>query len=81
GARQRLANVVTPDKLETLNLPTLLMTGAADLATPPAIMRMIARHVPDNEMVVVAECGHSPYWERPEFFNRAVLDFIRRHPI
>ena len=81
GARQALANVVTPDKLETLRVPTLLMTGAADLATPPAIMRMIARHVPDNEMVVVAECGHSPYWERPDFFNRTVLDFIGRHPI
>lgn len=81
GARQMLANVVTPDKLETLRAPTLLMTGAADLATPPSIMRMIARHVPNNEMVVVAECGHSPYWERPDFFNRIVLDFLRRHPI
>ncbi|HET8563075.1 MAG TPA: alpha/beta hydrolase [Candidatus Binatia bacterium] len=80
GARQKLANVVTPEKLETLKVPTLLMTGAADLATPPSITRMIARHVPDNEVVIVAESGHSPYWERPEFFNRAVLDFIGRHP-
>jgi pimeloyl-ACP methyl ester carboxylesterase len=29
--------------------------------------------------VVAAECGHSSYWERPEFFNRTVLDFIGRH--
>jgi len=42
-------------------------------------MRMIARHVPDNEVVVAAECGHSIYWERPDFFNRTVLDFIGRH--
>jgi pimeloyl-ACP methyl ester carboxylesterase len=80
GGRQKLANVVTPQKLETLKVPTLLMTGAADPATPPSIMRMIARHVPDNEMVIVAEAGHSSYWERPEFFNRTVLDFIGRHP-
>lgn len=80
GARQKLANVVTPEKLETLKVPTLLMTGAADLATPPSITRMIARHVPDNEVVIVAESGHSPYWERPEFFNRTALDFIGRHP-
>jgi pimeloyl-ACP methyl ester carboxylesterase len=78
GARQKLANVVTPARLETLKVPTLLMAGAADLATPPSIMRMIARHVPDNEVVVAAECGHSPYWERPDFFNRTVLDFIGR---
>jgi pimeloyl-ACP methyl ester carboxylesterase len=79
GGRQKLANVVTPQKLETLRVPTLLMTGAADPATPPSIMRMIARHVPDNEVVIVAEAGHSSYWERPEFFNRSVLDFIGRH--
>jgi pimeloyl-ACP methyl ester carboxylesterase len=41
-------------------------------------MRMIARHVPDNEVVIVPECGHSPYWEHPEFFNRIVLGFIGR---
>jgi pimeloyl-ACP methyl ester carboxylesterase len=79
GARQNLANLVTPAKLETLKAPTLLITGAADLVTPPSIMRMIARHIPDNEVVIVAESGHSPYWEQPEYFNRTVIDFIRRH--
>jgi pimeloyl-ACP methyl ester carboxylesterase len=78
GARQNLVNVVTPDKLESLKLRTLLMTGAADMFTPPSIMRMIARHVANNELVIVPECGHSPYWEQPEFFNRTVLEFIRR---
>ncbi|HEX7231285.1 MAG TPA: alpha/beta hydrolase, partial [Candidatus Binatia bacterium] len=70
GARQNLVNVVTPDKLESLKVRTLLMTGSADMFTPPSIMRMIARHVPNNELVIVPECGHSPYWEQPEFFNR-----------
>lgn len=79
GARQKHVNVVTPAKLETLRVPTLLMTGAADPFTPASITRMIARHVPDNEVVIVPECGHSPYWETPEFFNRTVLDFIGRH--
>jgi pimeloyl-ACP methyl ester carboxylesterase len=79
GARQQLANVVTPDKLETLKVPTLLMTGAADLATPPSIMRMIARRVPNNEIVIVPEAGHSIHWERPDFYNRTVLEFIGRH--
>ena len=78
GARQKLANVVTPEKLQTLKVRTLLMTGAADMFTPPSVMRLIARHVPNNEVVIVAECGHSPYWEQPEFFNRTVLGFIGR---
>lgn len=78
-APQRRANEVTPAKLETLKVPTLLVTGTADLVTPPAIMRMIASHVPNNELVIISESGHSPYWEQPEVFNRAVLDFIGRH--
>ena len=78
GARQKLVNAVTPEKLETLKVRTLLMTGAADMFTPPSIMRMIARHVSNNEVVIVPECGHSPYWEQPEFFNRTVLGFIGR---
>jgi len=78
GARQKLVNVVTPEKLETLKVRTLLMTGAADMFTPPSIMRMIARHVPNNELVIVPECGHSPYWEQPEFFNRTVIGFTGR---
>ena len=80
GARQKFYNVVTPEKLQTLNVPTLLMTGAADMFTPPSITRMIARHVPDNEVAIATECGHSIYWERPEFFNRTVLGFIGHHP-
>ena len=78
GARQKLVNVVTPEKLETLKVCTLLMTGAADMFTSPSIMRMIARHVPDNEVVIAPECGHSIYWEQPELFNRTVLGFIGR---
>ncbi len=78
GARQKLANVVTPDKLATLKTRTLLMTGAADMFTPPSIMRLIARHIPDNEVVIAPECGHAIYWEQPVFFNRTVLEFIGR---
>ncbi|HET9916188.1 MAG TPA: alpha/beta hydrolase [Candidatus Binatia bacterium] len=79
GARQKLVNVVTPEKLETLRVPTLLMTGSADMFTPPSVQRLIARHIPDNELLVAPECGHSIYWERPDLFNRSVLDFIGRH--
>ncbi len=79
GARQKFAHLVTPQMLETLKVRTLLMTGAADMFTPPSVTRMIARHVPDNEVAIVAECGHSVYWEQPEIFNRTVLEFIGRN--
>jgi pimeloyl-ACP methyl ester carboxylesterase len=40
---------------------------------------MLARQIPNSEFVVVPEAGHSFYWERPDIFNSAVLDFIGRY--
>lgn len=76
---QTPANQVTWAKLEALQVPTLLLTGDADLYSPPAVSRMFASHIPNSEVVIVPEAGHSSYWERPDVFNAAVLDFIGRH--
>jgi pimeloyl-ACP methyl ester carboxylesterase len=65
--------------LETLKVPTLLLTGDADLYAPPAVMRLFADRIKRAESLVVPEAGHSAYWEQPEIFNREVLTFIRKH--
>jgi pimeloyl-ACP methyl ester carboxylesterase len=39
-------------------------------------MRMVAQHIHGSEMTIVAESGHSTYWEQPDVFNRAVLGFL-----
>ncbi len=65
-------------RLETIRHPTLLMTGDSDLYTPPALLRMQAQHMPHAEVHVIAEAGHSPYWEQPLVFNRLLLDFLGR---
>jgi pimeloyl-ACP methyl ester carboxylesterase len=76
---QTPANDITWARLRTMQVPTLLLSGDADLYAPPAVARMFARCLPDNELVIVPEAGHSIYWERPDVFNAAVLDFIGRH--
>ena len=38
--------------------------------------RRVARHLPNREMVVVPEAGHSIYREQPYTFNRTVLEFL-----
>jgi pimeloyl-ACP methyl ester carboxylesterase len=73
---QTLKNQITQAKLKDLKLPTLLIAGAADLYTPPSISRMIAAEIPNSRVALIPEAGHSIYWEQPELFNRAVLDFI-----
>jgi pimeloyl-ACP methyl ester carboxylesterase len=79
GSRQRLANRITEASLGDLAVPALVISGDADLSTPPSIARMIAARIRNSELVVVPESGHSVYWEQPEAFNRAVLDFIAKH--
>jgi pimeloyl-ACP methyl ester carboxylesterase len=70
---------VTWEKLEKLKIPTLLVTGDADLYTPPTVLRMFAAHMPHAETAVIPETGHSSYWENPQVFNSTVLAFIRKH--
>jgi len=41
---------------------------------------MIAAEIPNSRVVLIPEAGHSTYWEQPEMFNRAVLDFIGGQP-
>ena len=65
--------------LETLRVPTLLVTGGADMYSPPPVLALFAARIPGAESVNVPEVGHSAYWERPDVFNRAVLDFLGRH--
>jgi pimeloyl-ACP methyl ester carboxylesterase len=76
---QKPANQATWAALQGMKVPTLLMTGDADLIWPPPLLRSFARNIPNSESAVVAEAGHSVYWEQPEIFNRIVLDFIGRH--
>lgn len=78
--RQRVANEITTAKVEGLKVPTLLITGDADLITPPSIMRLVARHIPGSEVMIAPESGHSTYWEHPDLFNKTVLNFIAKHP-
>ena len=42
-------------------------------------MKLFAARIKGSEFVVVPNTGHSTYWEDPESFNRAVLEFIRKH--
>ncbi len=72
----RTANRLMLASLSAIAVPTLLLTGDADLYMPPPVLRMLAAHIRGATTLVVPECGHSAYWEQPEPFNRAVLTFL-----
>jgi pimeloyl-ACP methyl ester carboxylesterase len=76
---QPMRNRLTLSLLESIRLPALVLTGGADLYAPPPAMKLFAARIGNSEFVAVPDAGHSTYWEQPEVFNRAVLDFIGKH--
>ena len=69
---------MTYARLHEMRVPVLALMGGADLLSPPALMRLLAAHIPDCQLVSVAEAGHAAFWEQPESWNRLVLEFIAR---
>jgi pimeloyl-ACP methyl ester carboxylesterase len=55
-----------------------VLVGEADKTTPPALMRMLAAHIPKCEFATVPEAGHAAFSEQPNVWNRQVLAFIGR---
>jgi pimeloyl-ACP methyl ester carboxylesterase len=79
GPGQPPRQPMTFARLETLRVPVLVLVGEADLLSPPALMRLLAGHIPHCKFVAVPEAGHAAFWEQPEIWNRLVLEFIGQH--
>ena len=73
----RLRNKIDWPALANLKVPTLLVTGDADLWIPLYVLRQVGEKIPNSKVVVVSNSGHAVQWEQPEIFNNTVLDFIR----
>jgi pimeloyl-ACP methyl ester carboxylesterase len=69
------------DQLGRIASPTLVVWGRHDTLTPPTLGEQLACTLPRAELVVFEDSAHSPNVERPDRFNRLVLDFLgRREP-
>ena len=64
------------EKLRTLNIPTLWLTGAEDLVFPPFVADALAPLMPNARVASVPAAGHSVYFERAADFNRLVDEFL-----
>lgn len=70
---------ITLARLQTMRVPTLVLAGEADLLSPPALMRLLAQHIPAARFESLREVGHAGFWERPHAWNGIVLEFLARH--
>jgi 3-oxoadipate enol-lactonase len=69
----------THEMLSALGVPVLFLVGRDDMITPPDMIEMAHRQVANSEFAVIEDAGHSSYFERPDEFNKTVLDFLARH--
>ena len=76
---QPLREPITYARLATMRVPTLVLSGQADILAPPLLMRMLAAQIPTSRFATLDDVGHAGFWERPEMWNGIVLEFIGRH--
>ena len=66
-----------PD-LHRINVPTLITCGQHDELTPACALRMKLA-LPNAELKVFPNCSHMPFYEEPQLYYPALLDFLDRH--
>ena len=58
--------------------PVLLIWGEEERAVPLETGRAAHRLIGGSELAVIGSASHAPYFERPEEFNRLLLEFLDR---
>ena len=65
------------ESLNSIRLPTLVITGKEDRVLPAENGRKMAKLIPDCRIKEIAGVGHLGYAEKPEIFNGHVLEFLK----
>jgi pimeloyl-ACP methyl ester carboxylesterase len=63
-------------RLEDITMPTLVIVGDQDLPHCFANADVITSRVPGARKVIIKDAAHLPSLERPEEFNRVLLEFL-----
>jgi 3-oxoadipate enol-lactonase len=69
------------DRLAQITAPTLIVYGDKDLMDVRQAAAPLAAAIPGARLVVIPDAAHLPQMERPEEFNRVVLEFLRGLPV
>lgn len=79
--KQQKAIMARPDSrpdLGGIEVPTLVVCGRQDLATPLALSEELAEEIPDARLCIIEECGHLSTMERPHAVTALMRDWLLR---
>ena len=66
-------------RVSEIRIPTLLLTGDADEIVPAQNLRNLAAKIPGAQLSMIEGGSHLFFLERPDEFNRIVIEFLKRH--
>jgi 3-oxoadipate enol-lactonase len=78
GACHAVMNHDTLARLPQIRVPTLVIAGGADLATPVGMLRAIVDAVPGAQLAVIDDVAHLSALEAPAAFEAAVRTLLAR---
>lgn len=68
----------TTPGLKAWKLPTLVLVGSGDVITPSKGAEIMAAHIVNAKLQILANAGHVSNLEAPEAFNAALKSFLLR---
>jgi pimeloyl-ACP methyl ester carboxylesterase len=68
------------EKVNRIQVPTLLITGSADRMTPPNRAQYLQSQIEGAELEIVEAAGHMVIVEQPDVVAGLLLDFLDRVP-
>lgn len=76
-ASQALSEAKEWELASTVSVPCLAITGSEDRYAPPAAVKEFVSRLPGPvEYCEIEECGHMPFFEKPNVFESLVLRFL-----
>lgn len=67
-------------RLKDINVPVLITVGRHDWITPPEASEELHSLLPDSELVIFENSGHSPQIEENDKWIATIRDFLKRNP-
>jgi pimeloyl-ACP methyl ester carboxylesterase len=70
---------LTKDRKYKIDVPCLYVGAEDDVVLPPSSADGMEKMIPQLDKVTIKACGHWTQQERPEEFNRVVIDWLKKH--
>lgn len=64
------------DHLSEITAETLILWGEGDRTYRWPQTELLLQSIPGSHLAAVPDCAHAIHLERPEFFNRLIVEFL-----